>query len=88
MNNSLNFRFSTDEFIEKSIEIYGDKFTYENVEYINAKTKIIITCVLHGDFTIDPNHHLRKNTIFSGGGCKKCSSKLRKDIQRTPIDVF
>lgn len=38
-------RFSnTDEFIEKSKKIHGNKYNYDNVEYINNKIKVKIYC--------------------------------------------
>ena len=61
-----------EEFIEKSIEIYNDKFIYSKVNYINNKTKVIITCKLHGDFEQAPNHHIK------GYGCPICSGKKNK----------
>lgn len=58
--------FSTEQFIEKAIEIHGDKFNYDKVVYTNSQTKVIITCKQHGDFYMKPNNHLR------GKGCRFC----------------
>ena len=46
------------EFIEEVIKIYGDKYDYSKVNYINATTKIIIICKIHGDFEQRPCSHL------------------------------
>lgn len=59
----------TEEAIQKFAQKHGNKFDYSKVEYINAKTKIIVVCKLHGDFLITPNNHL------SGYGCNKCSGR-------------
>ena len=61
---------STNHFIFKSKKIYGDKYEYSKVDYINAETKIIIVCKEHGEFNIRPNNH-----INSYQGCPKCQIK-------------
>lgn len=65
-------KLTKQKFIEKSKLIHGDKFTYENVNYINSKTIVMITCPVHDDFPLTPNNHL------SGVGCSKCSGKKKK----------
>jgi very-short-patch-repair endonuclease len=59
-------RLSTNEFIEKSKNIHGNKYDYSKVEYVNAKTKVCIICPEHGEFWQTPSHHLL------GQGCIKC----------------
>ena len=59
-------------FIEKSKLIHGERFKYDNVNYINRRTTVMITCSVHGDFPQTPNSHL------SGAGCSKCSGKIKK----------
>ena len=58
---------TTDEFIDKAKEIHGDKYDYSKVIYINANTKIIIICKIHGEFLQTPSHHLGRKD-----GCIKC----------------
>ncbi len=65
MNNTSN----TTNFIFKSKSIHHDKYVYDLVNYINAKTKIKIICPIHGIFEQTPNGHL------SGKGCGKCVGK-------------
>ena len=57
---------TTELFIKKAIEIYGDKYNYDLVEYVNSKYKVNILCKEHGIFTQIPNDHLK------GSGCNKC----------------
>lgn len=57
-----------DHFIARSVSRHGaDKFTYTKVDYKNAKTKVIVTCNLHGDFPTYPDNH------WLGAGCPDCS---------------
>jgi len=66
------------DFIEKAIKVHGDKYNYDKVDYKNARTKVIITCIYHGDFKQTPNNHLR------GNGCPRCSeSRGEKAIGET-----
>lgn len=48
-------------FIQKAKELFGDKFKYEKVKYINNRTFVTITCKEHGDFVQKPNYHLLGN---------------------------
>ena len=57
---------TTEEFIEESRKIHGDKYDYSKVEYNNNTTKICIICPIHGEFWQTPKQHLR------GQGCPKC----------------
>lgn len=63
------FRNNKENFIEKANTIHCNKYSYENVEYINAETKVQITCKEHGTFLMTPMNHLL------GQGCPKCSGK-------------
>ena len=54
------------EFIEKAIQVHNNKYNYDKVNYVNNKTKVIITCLDHGDFEQIPSDHLQ------GHGCPKC----------------
>jgi hypothetical protein len=63
-------RYSTEAYIEKARSIHGNTYDYSKVNYINAKTPIIIICKKHGEFTQTPSEHL------SGKGCKYCSGKF------------
>ena len=57
---------TTEEFIKKAKEIYGDKYGYSKVDYKGNKIKVIITCSTHGDWEVTPNNFLR------GSECPKC----------------
>ena len=61
-------RLTTEQFIESSKKIHGDRYDYSKVDYINNRTKVTIVCDVHGDFDQVPDSHLRMNT-----GCPKCT---------------
>jgi hypothetical protein len=61
-----------EDFIKRSNIIHNNKYTYDNVIYIRAKSKVMITCPVHGDFPQKPNDHL------CGCGCIKCSGRYSK----------
>ena len=51
-------KLTTDEFIEKSKLIWGDRFDYSLVEYKGVKTKVKIICHINGIFEQSPQRHL------------------------------
>lgn len=59
------------EFINKAQKIHQNFYTYENSIYVNALTKLIITCKIHGDFLQTPGDHVY------GRGCAKCKAEKR-----------
>ena len=51
---------------------HGNHYNYSNVEYVNANTKVKVTCPLHGEFEITPAHHK------DGVGCRKCYDRSQR----------
>jgi signal peptidase I len=72
----------TEEFIEKSIIIHGDKYDYSKVEYENAKKHITIICKTHGEFNQRPNGHL------NGYGCTDCGIENNANRKRSNTVEF
>lgn len=60
-------RSNISSFIEKAKFLHNNKYDYSKVNYVNAHTKIIITCPIHGDFLQTPNKHLKNHN------CPKCN---------------
>jgi hypothetical protein len=58
---------TTEDFINKSLKVHGSKYNYDKSIYINAKTKVIITCYKCGDFEQNPSHHYN-----NGANCPNC----------------
>ena len=55
-------------FVEKSQRIHNGKYNYSKIVYKSSKSKVIITCRIHGDFSQTPSDHL------SGCGCPSCAN--------------
>lgn len=66
-----------ENFLNKSNFKFGSKFDYSKFIYINAKTKSIIICPIHGEFLQNPDKHLQ-----SKYGCKLCWDVEKKKINR------
>ena len=64
-------RLTTKEFIKKARKVHNDKYNYDKVDYVNAKTKVCIICPEHGEFWQRPDLHLR------GEGCNLCNGKIQ-----------
>jgi very-short-patch-repair endonuclease len=62
-------RLTTEEFVLRANAVHGTKYTYMNTMYTTAKTKVSVTCGVHGDFSILPSNHL------AGRGCYVCSQE-------------
>lgn len=69
-------------FANKATEIHENKYDYSKVNYINAKTPVIIICKEHGEFIISPNAHISKKQ-----GCPTCS-KNKPSKKRLTLDQF
>ena len=61
-----NEKLTIKEFIQRAQKIHNDKYDYNLVIYENNKTKIKISCPIHGEFEQTPTRHL------CGDGCPKC----------------
>jgi Zn finger protein HypA/HybF involved in hydrogenase expression len=76
-------KITTEEFIEKAVDVHGKKYSYHLVNYVNATTKVKITCKAHNDsFEQTPNKHLM------GRGCPKCKAHNSFIINNKPYDKF
>ena len=58
-------------FIDKSNEIYDNKYDYTKVVFTGNKNIVTITCPIHGDFDRTPKSHLK------GYACNDCSGTFR-----------
>lgn len=68
IRNSNNIKTKEDFILESKIK-HNNKYSYDKVKYLNAKTNVIIICNEHGEFLCTPNNHQR------GKGCPKCVGK-------------
>lgn len=65
-------KVTTEDFIKKAKLIHGEKYCYDNVEYIKNSIKVDIICNIHGTFSQTPANHL------AGSGCSSCKFDDKK----------
>ena len=79
---------SRDQFITDAKKVWGNKFDYSHVNYVNNKTHVKIKCEIHGFFHQRPLHHLRNNRSIGGiQGCYDCVDRLNSKGARA-IGLF
>lgn len=81
VNLSKKFSAKKEGFIARARIVHGDEYDYEKVNYVNNKTKIIITCKKHGDFEQRPDNHTNLKH-----GCPKCKSDKQSSRQLKDTD--
>jgi Zn finger protein HypA/HybF involved in hydrogenase expression len=59
-------RLTQNEFLQRVIKLYGNKYLLDKVVYKHNKAKVKIGCKTHGYFEIRPND------LLQGYGCPKC----------------
>jgi len=67
------------DFLERALQIHGDKYDYRKVQYFKSSSKVSIRCPEHGLFGQRPNNHL------TGQGCPACGrvqSAAEDEIER------
>ncbi len=60
-------KFNTETFIIESNRLYNDLYSYNFTIYKTLKNKVIVTCPIHGNWSVTPSVHLL------GKGCPKCN---------------
>lgn len=82
----MSVRKTKEDFINQSVKIFGEKYNYSHLEYINNNTKVKLICPIHGDFYVRPNDHLSKKVA-----CNKCSNasiSKSKNVAKTIVERF
>ena len=59
----------TENFKKRLRTIFGDKYDYSKINYVDQYIKVKLVCPVHGEFEKNPFKLLR------GEGCPKCSLK-------------
>ena len=70
-----NIKLTTNEFIQKSRNIHGDKYNYDITIYNGHENKVKIICPIHGIFEQKANNHLYGADCFKCKGSKKKTSE-------------
>ena len=73
---------NTESFIAEAKKVYGDKYDYSKVEYVDSHTKVIVICPIHGEFLVSPNNHIK------GRGCYKCGRAASSEKQSLTTEEF
>lgn len=63
-------------FIEKAKSVHGETYSYDKVVYNGIKSKVVITCPVHGDFTQRAERHL------NGSRCPNCCNNKKKTTEQ------
>ena len=58
---------TTDEFIGRSREVWGNRWDYSSTKYQGTKNSLTLICADHGDFTQPPDSH-----FLGRVGCREC----------------
>jgi hypothetical protein len=62
-------KLTTEEFINRANISHNNKYNYDKSIFKNIRTKVTITCPIHGDFEQTPKNHM------NGQGCPECGKK-------------
>ena len=72
-------RKTTESFKEELTRVFGEEYTYDNLNYKNNATKVTVTCKKHGNFDALPTH------LMHGHGCPMCSNSSIMERKVTEI---
>ncbi len=75
-------KLTKEEFILKANQIHGFKYSYLKTTYKNSRTKICITCPVHGDFEQVASSHL------TGRGCNDCGNEVTRSKTKKNSSKF
>lgn len=77
-----NIKKDPSEQLEKIISLHGDKYDYTKTVYTDSKTKIIVTCKLHGDFS------KYAHDLLNGVGCVFCGNSKKSQSKILTTEQF
>lgn len=72
-----------DAFLKKARSIWGTKYDYSQVVYVNSHTKVKIICREHGPWIASPGNH-----INGPRGCPTCGGSKRKTFEEFTIQAI
>ena len=73
---SRTYNMSNEEYVAELKEVWGDRYCYNQVEFVNLNTHINVGCEIHGMFQISAKRHLN-----NGSGCRKCAQQKRDKVR-------
>ena len=75
-------KITTEEIIQRIVEVHGDKFDLSRLVYVNCRTKVEIICKEHGSWKTKTEQLLR------GQGCPQCGLVLQGEKRRLSQEDF
>lgn len=76
------YRLTKDIFVQRANDIHNFQYIYDNSDFVNTRTKLTITCPIHGDFVQTPKNHL------NGQGCPLCGKIKAHPTKEEKINNF
>lgn len=74
---------TNDQFIERSLEIHGDKYDYSDTQYEGSSFKVNIKCKIHGCFQQRASDHVHRKA-----GCPNCAIESNSKNRKHDINTF
>lgn len=74
---------TTEEFVEKARNIFGNLYDYSKTKYEQNKKKVIVICPKHGEFKIQPTKHIHRQQgcpICAGSGLEKITNYVLQEL--------
>lgn len=81
-NGANNQRKNIGIFLTEANQIHNNRYDYSKFIYTDYRTKGIIICKEHGDFTQTPGNHLADH------GCPDCGQRDTNDAMRKDLQTF
>jgi hypothetical protein len=75
-------KLDTDNFIEKSIQIWGNEYDYSKTKYLGTNDKVIIICNKHGEFEQMPSNHYKYGCASCGREKNVRNNKLKEQCKK------
>jgi hypothetical protein len=79
---SGNYKKTQEQFLEKAVSIYGDRYDYSSVNFTYMKDYVTIICEKHGPF-----ERLAKSFVL-GKGCLDCTNEQKSLNNRKSLEKF
>lgn len=79
-----NYKNSFNDIVKDASKIHNNKYTYDNAkkDFVNTKSKVMITCPIHGDFKQSFSNHL------AGRGCPRCNESKGEKLISNILEEF
>lgn len=72
-------------FIERAKQVWGNEYSYLQIDYVNNSTPIALNCKKHGEFLVRPANHTKSTNPC---GCPKCSKEKQAANLMKPFASF